>query len=521
MVALTGLFFPEVAHAIVTQPDGTQVPVGGQLQTVFDGRGEHIVTGRDAAITPERFQPGCRLNISLVTRGNAAFQNVFGWYNARVGVAPDPRDLHPLIPCTAASGASFTLDLRDNPDYHGGEIGFFLRTPEDGTSGRCTSCCADLSRSGHTFYSERSYNEDSTGPTGSYIHLLIYNSTVNPSAFYFAWEDLFAGGDNNFTDFIVRVDQLVCTGGGGPCDTGSRGACAVGTMQCRAGEITCVQSVTATDERCDGVDNDCDGTVDEGDNLCAAMQVCDRGRCVDRCLSELGCFTGLSCTDRGTCIESACVGVDCAAGQRCVAGRCVGACEGITCPSPTVCRAGRCVGACDGVVCDSDQVCAGGVCRPRCQCRPCAMGEVCGADGVCRPSDCASVTCSAGRVCVGGECRDPCMGASCPLGEACTDGRCVAVARSDAGVSRDVPLGDVGVRDAVAWADATDRDADAGPLADTGLDGAGPEVSIGLPPRGEGCSCRAQKISEGVARWRFAAVVFMLASVLSRRRRNP
>ena len=226
-----------------------------------------------------------------------------------------------------------------------------------------------------SFFSERGYNPDNTGAASSYIHLLTYDSRVRQRAFYFAWEDLYSGGDNNFTDFIALVDEIVCTGGGGSCATPMPGACGAGTLQCRAGALACVGAVSASAERCDGVDNDCNGMVDDAAGLCGAMQVCDRGRCVDRCLSELGCFPGLRCTDRGTCVEASCESVSCGAGQRCEGGRCVGACEGITCPTGSLCRAGRCVDGCAGVTCDSDQACVEGVC-----CNT-ACGDIPGEDG--------------------------------------------------------------------------------------------------------------------------------------------
>jgi hypothetical protein len=310
--------------------------VGSELQSLFTSRGEMLTVQDDAAIQPERFVPGCRLTFTLVTRANAAFRNVFGWYNVRPGVVPTPttapRDLHVLIPCDAQAGQAFTLDLRNNPDYAGGEIGFFLRTPEDGTTGRCTGdCCASLSRTGHTYYSERGYNPDAMG-ADSYIHLLIYDSRARSRAFYFAWEDLYGGGDNNFTDFVASVDQIVCTGAGAACDTGRPGACAQGSLQCRNGALACLGAVTPQAERCDGIDNDCNGMVDEGDGLCGARMVCDRGVCVDRCMGELGCFEGFVCSERGTCVEAACATVSCAAGQRCAAGACVGACDALSCP---------------------------------------------------------------------------------------------------------------------------------------------------------------------------------------------
>jgi hypothetical protein len=489
---VTSLLLSSTALAI-TQPGGVQIPVGNQLQDLFNARGETAIRVReDAAIVPERFIPGCNLTFTMITRGDARFRNVFGWYNVPAGAVPSPAaaralDLHTLIPCGAMPGEQFILNLRGNPQYLGGEIGFFLRTPEDGATGTCTGdCCASLSRGGSSFYSERGYNPDNTGPASSYIHLLTYDSRVRPRAFYFAWEDLYAGGDNNFTDFIARVDEIVCTGGGASCATAMPGACGAGTLQCRAGALACVGAVTSATERCDGVDNNCDGMVDEGTALCGAMQVCDRGRCVDRCLSELGCFPGLRCTDRGTCVEAACETISCGANQRCEGGRCVGACEGITCPTGTTCRAGRCVDACAGVTCDSDQACVDGVCVPRCECRGCAAGQSCGTDGRCRATACVATGCAEGTICIDGSCVDACMGARCPTGERCAAGRCVEIPVPDGGVARDATaLADVGVFDLGTTdgpTSARDADAKADATTDDGL-------SVINEPRAA-CGCR-------------------------------
>ncbi len=511
---LASLLVASSAHAINQPRGGPQIPVGNQLQELFTARGEAIRVREDAAIVPERFVPGCNLTFTLITRGNAAFRNVFGWYNVRPGVTPSrdnpPRDLQVLIPCGAMANERFTLNLRTNPAYLGGEIGFFLRTPEDGSAGTCSGdCCASLSRGGHSFFSERAYNEDNVG-ADSYIHLLTYDSRVTPRAFYFTWEDLFAGGDNNFTDFIALVDEIVCTGSGGSCDTSMHGACGAGTLQCRAGSLACVPAVTASAERCDGVDNDCDGQVDDGDGLCGAMQVCDRGRCVDRCLSELGCFPGLRCTARGTCVEAACETASCGVGERCEAGRCVGACDGIVCPAGLACRAGRCVDPCEGVTCDSDQACVAGLCVPRCECRRCGTGQACGADGRCRAMACATVTCASGTSCVDGRCVDACEGARCPGGERCEAGRCVVIPVPDGGVPRDAPaLGDVGsfARDVVV------DPPDAGEGIDAGSD-AGTRT-FGRPA--DGCGCRVNGARSGGA-YGMALVGVVLALAKRRQR---
>lgn len=489
----------------ITQPNGTQIPVGDELQRVFTARGESIRVREDAAIMPERFLPGCRLTFTLITRGSSRFRNIFGWYNVRAGMAPSASDLHVLIPCGAGAGDRFELNLRGNPDYRGGEIGFFLRTPQDGTPPNLCpgDCCADLSRGGFNYYSERGYNPDNMG-TNSYLHLLTYDSRVQRSSFYFTWEDLFSGGDNNFTDFVALVDQIVCTGAGASCDTGERGVCAQGSRQCRNGELACLRSVPPGDERCDGLDNDCDGDTDEGAGLCPGEQLCDRGSCVARCLSELGCPEGLSCTPRGTCVESGCAEVNCASGQRCAGGRCVGACDGIRCPTGRLCRAGRCVDPCAGVSCDSDQACVAGDCVPRCECRACSDGRRCAADGRCVETRCATVSCAAGQVCVEGACADRCAGAQCPAGERCESGACVPAPLMDAGVARDVvlPPVDLGARD-----DVVDAVSDVAEVARTP-----PNVS----DRGRsGCSCR----TAGPKRERIGGVALLLALCARRRRR--
>src|SRR5690349_13121921 len=75
----------------INQPrGGPQIPVGDALQAVFRERSEPFDARAAAAVTPERFVPGCRLTFTMVTRGAAGFQNAFGWYNVRPGMAPDP-----------------------------------------------------------------------------------------------------------------------------------------------------------------------------------------------------------------------------------------------------------------------------------------------------------------------------------------------------------------------------------------------------------------------------------------------
>ena len=484
------------AAAQVRQPDGTAIPVPGDgtsLQQFLDRRMEvGLNVQRDAATMPERFRPGCSIRFTVVGR-DSGYENRFGWYNVVPGRAPAMTDLYELVGPALPEGASASVDFLTDTRYRGGEIGFYLLTPP-----------------GYVYYSERAYQPDRE-VSGGFIHLLIYDSRATPNAFYFAWEDLFGGGDNDFQDLLMIVDNLVCAGGGDRCDTGRPGACAQGIRQCRNGALTCVGVNAPAAERCNGQDDDCDGMVDDGDALCGAMEVCDRGRCVERCQGELGCALPNVCTDRGTCVEPACATVQCPAGQVCLGGVCRAPCQGVTCPLTLTCRADRCVDPCLGVTCDAGQVCVDGVCQFRCPCRPCPTGESCFTDGRCRATSCVGVTCATGSVCVSGMCRDACDGASCPGGGRCVRGGCMEPVR-DAGVGRvDVPLGDVGGPEVGVDAGRADvpmvMDAgrDAPPMEEPRL------IEDGTP---NGCACRA-----GATTGRGGAgALFALAALLQSRR---
>jgi hypothetical protein len=304
-------------------------------------------------------------------------------------------------------------------------------------------------------------------------------------------------GEPGIWRFQIRSGQILCPEAGNECDTGLQGPCADGFIQCTGEDLSgreCVPLIASSDERCDAIDNDCDGEIDEGDDLCDSFQVCDRGHCVDRC-SEFGCPEEWICGDDGLCIEAACLGVECEPGQRCEGGVCMGACDGVVCPAGQVCRGGRCVDPCESLECDECTVCIDGVCELRCQWADCPEGETCLDDGRCIPSDCVDVTCEPGTYCREGDCVDACEEATCPRGEVCEAGECVP--------EPEQPEPDGGPHpDGGPDADTTetpDGGADAGPTDDAGDDDGGATADagdVGDSPS-EGCACKPSVAGTG------------------------
>jgi MYXO-CTERM domain-containing protein len=498
------------AHCNPDPDDGEPecIPVSGsRLANLFSAREGTLVNAfTDGNPFPQTFVPDCQIGFEFVLR-SAAFNNVFGWYNVTGSAPPEDEDhLFTIIysgthcadwdnRCDSSGDRAFngsghveTVDIASDPRYAGGEIGFFLKTPEG-----CGHDNAAIGNGcGHLYFSQQALNEDG----GAYIHLLIYNSETE-RGFYFAWEDLFEGGDNDFGDVVTFVSNIVCSGAGAPCDVpGAQGICANGTMQCRSGTLQCVAQRQAMTEVCNGLDDDCNGEIDDGD-LCGPTEICRFGRCIRRCLgAEVPCNPGFTCVE-SVCVELACANVTCNPGQRCLGGACVDACTGVVCPTGQVCDplASACVNPCDGLVCDGDQVCVGGVCQPHCDCQPLRCEQqslTCGGDGQCQDEACAGMSCDAGEVCVGGTCVDGCQGVVCPAGQACVLAECVP----DPGGSTDMPGADGGFG------------ADGGP----GGSGASGESS--------GCGCSVPGAAAGGLPGGAALALLALLGLWRRRRRN-
>src|SRR5690606_4894339 len=155
--------------------------------------------------------------------------------------------------------------------------------------------------------------------------------------------------DGDFNDFVYFITGLTCEGGGLPCDASAtrpelKGVCAVGRTGCSVAgeEPVCNPVVEPTEERCDNLDNDCNGVVDDGD-LYPESRVCDRGGCVESCSGgEFRRGPGLERNLGGFCVEAACKDVVCEDGQVCRHGVCSGGCDEIVrCPDGQECQLGR------------------------------------------------------------------------------------------------------------------------------------------------------------------------------------
>ncbi|MBW2732761.1 MAG: DUF4114 domain-containing protein [Deltaproteobacteria bacterium] len=416
------------------------------------------------------------------------FKNAFGWYNV-TGKKPEFSDLHVLIDCNTADGARTEFDLLAQAEYTGGEIGFFLVTPQlrDSQPPTCAGgdCCATVARvqakEGYVYYSEPQYNPDT-----DYVHLLIYNSKINSHLFFFGWEDTFEGTTTDYSDFVTSVSGISCAGAGERCDTGKLGVCSIGVTNCDIeGNLICQSGMGSTSERCDGLDNDCNGKVDDN-ATCEGEKQCYQGACVDKCTAslEFPCQSGFAC-DEATelCVEKSCKDKVCAEGEVCRSGECGTGCEGVTCPPKQECMGGLCVDLCAGSNCGDGEVCLLGVCVP--DCVGCGGLTCTGAfscnttTGACYDASCEP-SCGADTYCKEGACVDFCHGVSCPGGMTCVDGHCpppgIGLAPSDYGaVDFQTPWPRDGGADAQAVGD--------GPIGFKGDDGCGCGLS-GSPNHG-------------------------------------
>ncbi|MDC0747328.1 DUF4114 domain-containing protein [Polyangium mundeleinium] len=501
LVALGLCLSPGDARAVVEQTDGLVVPVQvancpgsgnaeGCIQVGLNiGEGLAATAANNplnaifnAVTSPELFSiPRTNGNFGNVTVQDfiegAGYENTFGWYNAS-----DPTKLYPITPCADEPGSSRTVNFQTEftaGRYLGGFIGFFLITPENGPTG---SNCGDLGNVGHVYYTEQARNGD-----GNYVHYLLYQSKANPLAYYFGFEDLYRGGDNDFEDMFLKVTGLLapctpsaeicdnkdnnCDGivdnapvdAGGACGATDVGECAFGTVTCQNGALVCVGAVGPSSEQCNKLDDDCDGVVDDGAAGAGVACGTDVGECTygtSQCIGGVIVCLGGKGPSLEVCntLDDDCNGVaddetkdsggPCGSNiGACLPGTlaCVNGsieCVGGTAGTPEACNGidDDCNGAIDdgnpggGASCGTDvgsceagtEFCVGGsiVCVG-------AVGpgsEIC--DGI--DNDCDGVAdnlaaCPGDSKCVEGTCAEQCKFGEfpCPGGQICKEGYCV------------------------------------------------------------------------------------------------
>jgi hypothetical protein len=433
---LAALSAPRRAQAQVTEPNGTVVPGPSSaasetsLQAYFDSQMETINARMEASAEPGVFSPLCNFTAKLVLSQSDAAAGL-AWYNVPASPTAKPDKLFQLLPeASMVTGQVINAsDIRASADYTGGFIGFAL-TKKLGNPPTPGGVVPSVP----VYYSEYQRNVNCTGCTtpGNWKMMLAYRSSAHQSSYYIAFEDwegandtTWFGNDGDFNDKVFLVTGVSCPGGGEPCDTGKMGLCAAGLTECSfTGMPECRPQYTATAEKCDNVDNDCNGQVDDG-NLCDKGQVCVRGKCVAACnTGEFDCPLPLVCGSDGFCIEAACKDKVCGPGLACRGGNCVGACEGITCPIGQICEQDRCLDPCAGVKCAAGTFCNHGVCVGDCTCSGCPADTRCGRDGRCVAPGCEGLTCAAAQGCKAGACVDACTDAVCPGSALCQSGVC-------------------------------------------------------------------------------------------------
>jgi hypothetical protein len=339
---------PSHGHAYINQADGTVVPLTTRLQQCLDlseGSALAVDAVADATILPEAYRPvfdavSGRYRVSFTDIGEGAgFRNSFGWFWIGEDVT-DPANLHtvfgcrtyPTCDCPCATTRTVSVDFDLQPGFSvGRQIGFWLRTPErlDGSreSGTFPSGCpmavgcdpagtnVDDSCGGRNDFLNRIYfTSAALNDDGDFVHFLVYRSATRANTYYFGFEDLFRGGDNDYEDMLVRGSGLVpfceprpeaCDNDDDDCDglidegltMACSTSCGAGTRTCAAGSFGACSARTPSTETCNNTDDDCDSSTDEG-LMRACTSSCGSG--TEICIA--GTFGG--CTARTPALES-------------------------------------------------------------------------------------------------------------------------------------------------------------------------------------------------------------------------
>ena len=325
------------ARAYINQTDGTVVPLTNRMQMCLDlheASPGDVDAVADAAVLPEAYRPvrNGMGNFEVVFTDigeGAGFRNSFGWFWLDEDPS-DPANLHTVFgcrtygtcDCPCGTTRTVTVDFGARGDFvEGRAIGLWLRTPErldasreNGTfdSSGCDfnvgcdpttpnlndSCGGRLDTNNRIYFTSSALNDD-----GDFVHFLVYESLI-PNTYYFGFEDLFRGGDNDYEDMLIQSTGLVplctpraetCDGTDEDCDmaidegitTACSTTCGDGVRTCTAGSFGACSAPTPTGETCDGTDEDCDGRTDEGlsracSNSCGSgTEICIAGSFAD------------------------------------------------------------------------------------------------------------------------------------------------------------------------------------------------------------------------------------------------
>jgi len=202
VVFATAVFGWSSHASALKQPNNAVIPAGPSLQGLFDMLADPINALADAKTTPETFLPACEVKFRTLQK-NAGYQNSFGWYNV-TDTKPTLAELHQILACNDPVDTLKTVSITADPAYLGGEVGFF----------EAVGGCADINNPpsvNYVFYSQPEFNPDAENQN-PFIHLIVYDSKAFPRTYYFAWEDLIQGGDNDFDDLTTSVAGVQCNG---------------------------------------------------------------------------------------------------------------------------------------------------------------------------------------------------------------------------------------------------------------------------------------------------------------------
>ncbi len=191
-------------------------------------------------------------------------------------------------------------------------------------------------------------------------------------------------------------------------------ACNAGQSVCKNGQWSACNAAPVPPEVCNGKDDDCDLAVDEVDSCNGPGAVCLCGSCVMPCFRG-ECGNGFFCVNN-YCVKDPCCGIACPKGKICANGKCLDPCDNMSfiCLPSQECRLGKCI---DKDCFSPDKDCpVGEVCIP---------GEKDGEIGTCQQDLCYSVTCQAGEFCRDGQCIKSCTDVNCLKGFKCQDGSCL------------------------------------------------------------------------------------------------